>query len=128
MNVIVTSTNAFGANELAGCHTSGVESVPCSVALFRHCQPTIATNGLETSLHIQLPMVPAILNNWYWVDTLSSAIDDGERTRRNLDNSFGTVQDFCDRLSQNSNDHICLCLPWRGRHVSKCYNPSKPAK
>jgi hypothetical protein len=77
----------------------------------------------------------SIMNNWHWIDT--SHMGNEERRAKNKENSFWTVQGYCDMLAQSFAAHyICpqcfdideQCIPWKGRHMSKCYNPSKPAK
>jgi hypothetical protein len=77
----------------------------------------------------------AILNNWHWTD--ASSLSDEERRARNRANCYWTVQGFCDLLCKSFEEHYtcpqCFdvdeqCIPWKGRHQAKCYNPSKPAK
>jgi hypothetical protein len=77
----------------------------------------------------------AILNNWHWTD--ASSLSEAERRARNKDNSYWTVQGYCDALCKTFDEHyVCpqcfdvdeQCIPWKGRHAAKCYNPSKPAK
>jgi hypothetical protein len=77
----------------------------------------------------------SIMNNWHWIDT--SHMGNEERKVKNKQNSFWTVQGFCDALARSfSAYYICpqcfdideQCIPWKGRHMFKCYNPNKPAK
>jgi hypothetical protein len=77
----------------------------------------------------------AILNAWHWIDATS--LSDAERRRRNKANPYWTVQGFVDALGKTFEEHYtcpqCFdideqCIPWKGRHQAKCYNPSKPAK
>jgi hypothetical protein len=77
----------------------------------------------------------AILTAWHWTDATS--LTDAERRSRNKGNPYWTVQGLIDGLGKTFLDHNtcpqCFdideqCIPWKGRHQAKCYNPSMPAK
>jgi hypothetical protein len=72
-----------------------------------------------------------ILNSWHWTD--ASSLSEAERRSRNKNYSYWTVQDYGDALCKTFVVHyVCpvdeQCIPWKGRHQAKCYNPSKHAK
>jgi hypothetical protein len=77
----------------------------------------------------------AIMHSWHWMD--SSHIAEAERKEKNKANPFWSVQGYLDAIAQNFREYyICpqcfdideQCIPWKGRHLAKCYNPNKPSK
>ena len=77
----------------------------------------------------------SVMHNWHWLNT--GDIDREDRQIRNRLNFYWTVQGFCDAVAESFAAHyVCpqrfdideQCIPRKGRHLSKCYNPIKPAK
>lgn len=77
----------------------------------------------------------SILRNWHWTDTSIFTME--ERAARNGVNPFWSVQTFVDTLATSYRGYyvppqcICIdeqCIPMKGRHKCRCYNPSKPFK
>jgi hypothetical protein len=67
----------------------------------------------------------------------TSNISPTERTNRNMEDPFWTVQSFINKLASNYMRYYqCgelidideMCIPFQGRHRCICYNPSKPEK
>jgi len=70
-----------------------------------------------------------------WEDT--AALTPAERAGKNEHDSFWTVSGFIDQLAANFQRHFecgrCItvdemCIFFKGRHRSRCYNPHKPNK
>lgn len=77
----------------------------------------------------------AIVKNWHIVDT--SVFTVPECKQKSGENCFWSVQPLVDELKINFIKYYkmyqCvgideMCIPWKGRHRAKLYNPNKPEK
>jgi hypothetical protein len=76
-----------------------------------------------------------IMSNWHWCDT-SMLPNDVIKAKNNAD-PFWSVTDLVDVISNTSESLWQLgqafdvdeqCIPMKGRHKAKCFNPKKPFK
>ena len=76
-----------------------------------------------------------ILRAFHWVDT--AQISKVQQTLNNKKDHFWRIREFADQITVNFRTHYQCdqkidideqCIPFKGRHPSKCYNPNKPSK
>ena len=76
-----------------------------------------------------------VLKVLHWIDT--TKLSEAEKAENNRADKFWRVSSFCRevaskfRMHYNCGKKISVdeqCIPYKGRHPSKCYNPNKPNK
>lgn len=76
-----------------------------------------------------------ILRAWHWKDM--SKVTQEQRAEFKEANPFWAVDEFCSKMSgvcqslYTCSQYVDVdeqCIPWKGRHKCRCYNPNKPEK
>lgn len=76
-----------------------------------------------------------IMRAWHWID--SSTFSEAEVRRMNREDPFWTVQSLIESFTDVSRKSYWpgqtisideQCIPFKGRHKCRCYNPNKPVK
>ena len=76
-----------------------------------------------------------ILRSWHYEDYL--AFTEGQLNAFRKEDPFWAVKKFVTALATlfvevyNPSQRVDIdeqCVPWKGRHTCRCYNPSKPEK
>jgi hypothetical protein len=77
-----------------------------------------------------------ILRCWHW-ENVGNASGDFERSQLKKQNPFWATDSFCQHISDKCRKcFVCgqyvdvdeQCVPFKGRHKCRCFNPAKPEK
>ena len=89
----------------------------------------------DVKRHMSNRRFEQIMRIFHWIDTVK--VPKAEQVINNKKDHFWRVREFIDAITVSFRMHYQCgqkididerCIPFKGRHPSKCYNPNKPSK